>query len=266
MLAAVVGSTNIPTYAGQNQNIDNTPPSIVIESVKTYALGDAISYRKGLVVADNIDAPEDIIITIDSSQVNNKKVGDYAVAYYATDKAGNVSSAVGLICIRDETSDEIKTKQYVDGEVKKIITKIIKQNMTDKEKAKAIFDYVKSSVRWDGSATDRELYPAAYRALKKKNGDCYTYYAITKLLLDEAKIKNIMVTRDTEREHYWSLVDVGDGWYHYDTTPTTGANVFLYTDAEVQAYAESRKDGRSDYYKFDKEKYKDYPRGTVTYK
>ena len=43
--------------------------------------------------------------------------------------------------------------------------------------------------------------------------------------------------------HYWSLIDLGYGWYHYDTTPRrTGGEFFMLTDAELTAYSEENGD------------------------
>ena len=48
-----------------------------------------------------------------------------------------------------------------------------------------------------------------------------------------------VVKSDTSHSsHYWSLIDVGDGWYHFDTTPRYGGGeFFLLTDAELEAYS-----------------------------
>ncbi len=54
-------------------------------------------------------------------------------------------------------------------------------------------------------------------------------------------------------QHFWNLINCGDGWYHYDSTPhKDGAETFMLTDAEVEAY--TKKVGRN-YYTFDKSKY-----------
>ena len=40
--------------------------------------------------------------------------------------------------------------------------------------------------------------------------------------------------------HYWSLVDIGNGWYHFDATPRKGGGeFFMLTDAEIERYSKS---------------------------
>ena len=42
--------------------------------------------------------------------------------------------------------------------------------------------------------------------------------------------------------HYWNLVDIGDGWYHFDSTPRKDkSEFFLLTDAELEAYSSTHK-------------------------
>ena len=82
---------------------------------------------------------------------------------------------------------------------------------------------------------------------------------MVKYMLDECGIENMLVERyGGKTTHYWHLVNVGTGWYHYDTTPQSLEDpfrCFMKTDEQVWAYAKSRHDGRSDYYNFDTSKY-----------
>ncbi len=51
---------------------------------------------------------------------------------------------------------------------------------------------------------------SAYTGFRTKRGDCYTYYSVSKALLDKAGIANLEVIR-TDGHHWWSLVDCGNG-------------------------------------------------------
>ena len=69
--------------------------------------------------------------------------------------------------------------------------------------------------------------------------------ATSKALLTRAGIPNLDVVKsDTSHSsHYWSLIDCGDGWYHFDTTPRYGGgSFFMLTDAEILAYSEAHRD------------------------
>lgn len=38
--------------------------------------------------------------------------------------------------------------------------------------------------------------------------------------------------------HYWNLVDLGEGWFHFDTTPRTDhPTIFMWTDAQMMDYS-----------------------------
>jgi hypothetical protein len=58
-------------------------------------------------------------------------------------------------------------------------------------------------------------------------------------LLDAAGIKNMVIdTAPLRYIHYWNLVDIGEGWYHFDTTPRAAGGTFLYmNDADIQEYS-----------------------------
>jgi hypothetical protein len=71
-------------------------------------------------------------------------------------------------------------------------------------------------------------------------------------------IPNIRVERlryEGETNHYWHMINCGDGWYHFDACihlPEFFS--FMLTDAEAEAY--SRQKGKNAYYyRHDKEKY-----------
>ena len=77
--------------------------------------------------------------------------------------------------------------------------------------------------------------------------------------MDKLGIDNLPVERYQGRSsHFWLLVNIGTGWYHYDASPQSAEDpfrCFMKTDAQVNAYARSRQDGRRDYYKIDYTKY-----------
>ena len=71
------------------------------------------------------------------------------------------------------------------------------------------------------------------------------FFATSKALLTRAEIPNLDVVKsDTSHSsHYWSLIDCGDGWYHFDTTPRYGGGeFFMMTDDELLEYSEAHND------------------------
>ena len=87
----------------------------------------------------------------------------------------------------------------------------------------------------------------AYVMMTDGQGDCFNYYAVTKLLLERCGIPNIDVRKvrnnETDSDHYWSLVSIDGGstYYHLDTTPRVGDgdDFCLVTDAFLDAYSDT---------------------------
>ncbi len=110
--------------------------------------------------------------------------------------------------------------------------------MSLRDKAWAIYSYVLGNVSYINHTEKGDWIRAAYEGLVDKKGDCYAYACAAKALLTRAGIPNLDIRRiPTSFEHYWNLVDVGEGWYHFDTTPRPDhPTIFLWTDAELMEY------------------------------
>ena len=254
----------IPVFVSPVPTPDTTPPTITVRSEVTVSAGGTVSYRSGLTVTDDTDP--DPAVEIDTSAVNLYQPGDYKVIYKATDKAGNVATArMTVHVLALDTASKIAKR---DEEMQKVLKSIINDQMTAAQKGKAIFDWVNKNISWAGNKSERGLVDAGYVAFVRKSGDCYVYYAAAKLMLDACGIPNADIERHTTSDHYWLLVDLGTGWYHYDPSPKLVGDTFkcfMKTDEEVHAYAASRRDGRTDYYDFDPALYTAYPRQTAPF-
>ena len=146
------------------------------------------------------------------------------------------------------------SQEALDERIGKIVGSIITDGMTKREQAYAIFQYVNSHVRYVGAVQKSSWQEGAFEGLTTGRGDCYTYYALSRALLTTVGIDNLEVQRvGGKDEHYWNLVDCGDGWYHFDASPHSvpmpvGSSFFMFTDAQAAAYTELA--GRN-YYDFD---------------
>ena len=87
--------------------------------------------------------------------------------------------------------------------------------MTQGQKAYAIYRYVYYSYRFtERVASNKQDWKyEAWRGLTTRKGDCFTYSAAAKVLLEKIGAKTMMVS---QWGHYWLLVDLGTGWYHFD--------------------------------------------------
>ena len=218
----------------------------VISGVKklTANVGMWISYTTG-VSAKDADGNA-LTVKVDSSAVKRNVPGTYTVTYTATDKKGRVATARTTVTVCEITEEILKP--YVD----KVLGKILKKDMTERERARAIYDWMIANVSYTAYTSKNHWMRAAYYGFVNGRGDCYVYYAMSRALLNGAGVENMEICRDNPaKPHYWNLVNCGDGWYHFDTCPhykDYPLECFMLTDQEVEAYS---KNCVKDYYSFD---------------
>ena len=219
---------------------DQEPP--VIQGVKdqTVALNGTISYKKGVTVTDNQDKNPNL--SIDTSKVNLQQEGTYEVIYIATDQAGNKAKKKAMITVMNQTNLDEKTKE-MEGLAKALLNEITTPQMDKMQIAKTIYDWCIENISYTDSSDKSSWVIGAIQGLKQRSGDCYNYFATAKALLTQAGIKNVdIVKSDTsESSHFWSLVDLGEGYYHFDCTPRIGEGdyFFMVTDAQLEAYSKA---------------------------
>lgn len=221
---------------------DTEPPVISGAKDRTVIIGEAVSYKQGVTATDNRDG--EVKINVDSSAVDPTKAGKYEVIYTATDKNGNVSSKT--VTFRFGTEDELNVDIELEKQVEKVAKKIFKADMTDGQKIKAIYNWCRNNIAYSGHSDKSSWKKGAINGFKKHSGDCYTYFACSKALFEYCGIENIDVVKvrnsSSESRHYWSLVDVGTGYYHFDATPRVGGfNGFMRTDKQLKNYSSKNK-------------------------
>lgn len=230
---------------------DTEPPVITGARDITYVVGTTISYKKNVTVTDNSGA--ELPLNVDNSQVNLETEGVYPVTYSAVDHAGNTATVTVNVTVIAMTYDVNEVYGYAD----QVLASIFTEGMTQLEKLRAIYDYVKGNVGYISHSDKGDWVKAAYEGLVKKQGDCYVYACTTKVLLDRAGITNMDIEKiPAKTMHYWNLVDIGEGWHHLDTTPRKDHPVIFYwTEAEMMDY--SAKHGNS--HNYDHELYPEVP-------
>jgi len=223
---------------------DTEPPVFEEAPDKYFMVGDSVAYKTGVKVTDNSGG--EVTLDVDSSKVDMDSEGIYTAKYTATDPSGNKSTKEVKIIVKNVLPEEVE--RLADA----VLSEIINDGMDKKAKAKAIFNWIQRSVSYVNTGDKTTVVLSSYDALKKGKGDCYTFFAIGEFLLTRAGIDNKPLTRvgGTAR-HYWSIVNVGEGWYHFDSCPTFDHhNGFMMTESEVQAYTKKR--GNQNYYVYDK--------------
>ncbi|MBO5416298.1 MAG: transglutaminase domain-containing protein [Clostridia bacterium] len=240
---------------------DTVPPVISGPSAITGYLGEAVAYRKDIVVTDNCFG--EVKLDVDTSKVNPDKAGTYKVIYTATDAAGNASTfELNLTIVAERVTYEALMEQVGTLAAQLGITK----NMTKEEQVKRIYGYVNSpnlsastaNIKFfDESNTDRsDWIREAALTLRAGSGDCYSYFAVSKAFFEYFGIEN----RDIERSkgvttqsgtHFWSMVNIGTAenpqWYYYDATrlktPHASGNACLFTESQLVDYNTNKQKG-----------------------
>lgn len=226
---------------------DVTPP--VIEGVReiTITVGESVSYKRDVTVTDDYD--DNVRLEVDNSQVDIDTPGDYPVIYRATDQAGNTAEVKTILHVKSVPAVEVqhptsngipRTAEAVNAEADKILASITNPSMSQYEVIQAIYNWCHSKVAYVNGTPKTNWVDGAYCGIVERRGDCYAYAMTAKCLLTRAGITNMDIERvRTENGmHFWNLVDIGEGWHHFDTCRRADGSTFFYlTDAELMAYS-----------------------------
>ena len=221
---------------------DDIPPKVNVNLAAFHYVGDAVAYMKGVIVTDNLDPACEV--SVDKSAVKYRKVGTYPVTYTATDRDGNSSSVTVEITFREPSV----TDEQLDELAESILQDILKDDMSVAKKIRAIYDYCRYKIRYTGDSDKTDWKGEAYRGLTEFKGDCFTYYSAAFLLLNKIDGVEVMSVEriDGITRHYWCLVNIGTGWYHYDACPNhIYGTCFMRTNSQLH-----NGEGRA-YWKFD---------------
>ena len=229
---------------------DTTAPVISGVEPLSVSQGDTIAYTSNITVTDDYD--KNPTLEVDTSEVNPDKRGIYNITYTATDASGNKATASTTIQIKSMVI-AAATESTVNGMADEILSQIIHDGMSQLEQARAVFDWVVNNITYSESAGIDDLYSAAYKGMYNRVGDCTVKQKTAEVMLNRLGIKNMEIEkiRDT-RGHYWLLIDVGEGWYHYDpNAQLDGSLIFYWHDADLWEYSNTH----GNTHNYDKSKY-----------
>lgn len=215
---------------------NDIPP--VIEGTRTIDAmhGTPIMYRQGVTAFDAFGRPLDF--TVDSSDVNQNRIGMYSAVYRTEDIYGLVTEVEIVVHIVDIDTE------WVDGRVDEVLAEILTDGMTQVEQAKAIFTWIRRNVSYMAMArAPQSAYEGAYRALRDRRGGCTIYSSISYVMLTRAEIPNLRIQRVPEAPtvHRWNLINPdGLGWYHFDTFPIRLGGIrddmYMFTDEYAENF------------------------------
>lgn len=234
----------ISTNPAEPASPDREAPMLFgIRNISIYQ-GDTISYMSGIGATDDKD--QNPTITVDSSSVDLSRPGEYTVIYTATDASGNSRQEKATVTVMEKQEGFVDLDTiYAAADAK--LEEIIRNNATMKQQVHDVYAWARLHLSYGGHSDRTDWRQTAYVMLTEGKGDCYGYWAVTKLLFERLEIPNIDVNKvknePGDTDHFWSLVslDGGETWYHFDSTPRygDGDDFCLVTDAFIDAYSDS---------------------------
>lgn len=219
-------------------------------------VGEAIAYRKGLLVTDNCSG--DMTVEVDASLVNPEIPGDYPVKFKAVDACGNFSMAETVIHIYGNQITEVQLMEQIALLAERITT----PDMTMEQKLRAAHAYIQEHISYTSDSDKSDWVRAAYESLfMTGTGDCFNYFAAAKAFLIHFGLDYREIERTpgvADGTHFWLMVNLGTAqkprWYHYDATRlrnTYENSGCLITDKQLRAYNNLSKN----FYIYDTTKY-----------
>ena len=248
---------NIGTFEAELSMLLNQMPPVIDTLTDTIEseVGTTISYLDDVSAID--DFGREIEVHVDDTEVDPNTEGTYTAIFWAEDYSGNrteVEMTIHVIGVNPERVVEMVGEQ---------LARIIRDNMSQVEKARAINDWIRWSVqKSDTESPSQSVLAGAYRALDERRGDFHAFYSLSELMLTRAGIPNMRIDRisDAATPHSWNLINPDErGWHHFDSFPTGlglgGGQMSMFTDAQAQSMA--RRIGTDNYYTYDPEFYPD---------
>ena len=235
---------------------DYEAPTFAVVPELSAFVGEAIAYRKGLVVRDNCGG--EVEVQVDSSAVDPTTPGDYTVSFTATDASGNTAWATTVIHVYENQITEEQLADKVDA----VIAQIITPDMDKEAQLRAVYRYVYDHIAYTSDSDKSDWVRAAYDGLfMTGSGDCFNYFAAAiafcrRLGIDYREIER--TPGAAEGTHFWIMVNIGTSekprWYHFDCTHLRASyshSGCLLTDQQIKAFNRFR----AGFYAYDTSKY-----------
>jgi len=233
------------------------PPRILGTRNIEVPVGGIIMYFSGVTAEDAFGKLLEVQLE-GRHTVDINTPGMYQVTYVAVDRHGLRTERTINVIVTDPNIDIL----WIYSRIEEIFTRIMREDMSQVQQARAIFDWVGANVGYAADIRRISVYDGAYQALRNRRGDCFTFWAISELMLTRAGIPNMRVDRIGGRNnHVWNLINPDElGWFHFDATPvrqSQGINRFMFTESEAREFTEIifGRLGETNYFVYDPELY-----------
>ena len=161
-------------------------------------------------------------------------INNYVSPYNSFNKLYISSNTMGKITVNIDKLYSAKDIEYVNDSMNKIMSEIITEDMSNKEKIKAIHDYIINNTSYDEEKSNEikdKVYITNTNHSHKATGLysnhlalCSGYTDTMALYLNILGIKNYKISTE---DHIWNALYLDDNWYHLDLTwddPITNDN------------------------------------------
>ena len=183
------------------------------------------------------------MIAISNDDTTLSLLNDFVHPYNSFDNITfNFNSNVIEIEIKHTYTKEDITE--INNKVETILKENINNNMSTKDKIKALHDYIINNTNYDiekSKNINNNTYKSntAYGVLIQGYGICSGYSDAMAIFLNKLNIINYKINND---DHIWNLVHLNDKWYHLDLTwddPVSERNItrdnyFLITSKDLE--------------------------------
>lgn len=222
--------------------VDEVAPEIKgVKDLSVYE-GGTVSYRTGITATDDLDPNP--TLAVDSTGVDLTVPGEYTVTYTATDLGGNVTTVTAKVTVMEKGEDYVEP-EVIYEHIDNLMAKFIREDMTDREKVEAVYCWTRMHFQYGKSTKKTDYLQIAYEFLQTHKGDCVSYFALQKLMLERLGIPTIDVHKvknyEGDSNHYWLLVsiDKGQSYYHFDNV--WSKQLCLVTDKRLNAFSRACK-------------------------
>ena len=101
---------------------------------------------------------------------------------------------------------------------------------------------MRENISYTGTSGKSDWEQEAYRGLRSRSGDSFSFYSISRKLLTMAGIENTPVERiNSDSSHYWNMIFIDGVRYHFDACPhykDFPIESYMLTDKEAAEYSE----------------------------
>ncbi len=199
------------------------------------------------------------LLNDDGAMIHDQELEINGILYrFGPDGAASIEYQHKAPFVMPREEDKTDLMRANDAMADQILARITNESMSDRQKAVAIYNWIRGSMTYSAGANSAigDWAGSANEGLRRRRGHCYTYYATALTLLSRAGIPSIEVIRSSDSNHWWNLVYIEGNWYHFDTTPRrVGGNFCLLTTGQLMDY--SRRNGNS--HTFDQSQYPTTP-------